>query len=272
MKLKIALAQFKVTNSKPLENLQKAEKFISDAASQNVELLCFPEMFLTGFNWNFLNTDKNNFSSYINTLTSLAKKYKIWINGSMPELNEEGNICNTSILFNSNGERAATYRKIHLFSYMKENKHLAAGTKLAFSNPPWGKTGLSVCYDLRFPGMFQTYAINGVKLQLHPAAWPYPRLEHWQTLTKARAIENQMFVAAVNQVGDEDFGSNGAVTYFGNSMVIDPWGKVLVQGNDKDETLLTAEIDLDTVDEIRNTITVFEDRNPEVCDVTNPLN
>ena len=81
-----------------------------------------------------------------------------------------------------------------------------------------------------------------------------------------------MFVAAVNQVGDEDFGSNGAVTYFGNSMVIDPWGKVLVQGNDKDETLLTAEIDLDTVDEIRNTITVFEDRNPEVCDVINPLN
>lgn len=272
MKLKIGIAQIKVINSNPLENLQKAEKFISDAALQNIELICFPEMFLTGFNWNFLNSDKNSFEKYIIPLGALAKKHNIWINGSMPELNEEGKICNTSILFNSNGERAAAYRKIHLFSYMKENEHLAAGNKLAAIDAPWGKTGLSVCYDLRFPGMFQTYAINGVKLQLHPAAWPYPRLEHWQTLTKARAIENQMFIAAANQVGEEDFGKNGAVTYFGNSMIIDPWGKVLVQGNDKDEILLTTEIDLVMVDEIRNSITVFEDRNPELCDITNPLN
>jgi predicted amidohydrolase len=269
MKLKISLAQFEVINSRPPDNLAKAEKFIKDASSQGSGLICFPEMFVTGFNWNFLNEDKNNFESYINKLASFASENKIWINGSMPELNSEGKICNTSILFNPEGKRAATYAKIHLFSYMKENEHLASGNKLAEANAPWGKTGLSVCYDLRFPGMFQTYALSGVKLQLHPAAWPYPRLEHWQVLTKARAIENQMFIAAVNQVGEEDFGEAGKVTYFGNSMLIDPWGKVILQGNDKDECLLNAEIDLDLVDEIRSTITVFEDRRTDVCDLTN---
>lgn len=269
MKLKISLTQFEVVNSKPLENLNKAEKFIKEASANGSQLICFPEMFLTGFNWTFLNEDKNNFESYINNLASFAAENKIWVNGSMPELNSAGKICNTSILFSPEGNRAATYRKIHLFSYMKEDEHLGAGDHIELAETEWGKTGLSVCYDLRFPGLFQSYAIRGSKLQLHPAAWPYPRLEHWQVLTKARAIENQMFVAAVNQVGEEDFGKDGKVTYFGNSMLIDPWGKVILQGNDKDECLLSAEIDLDLVDEIRNTINVFADRRADICDAAN---
>jgi omega-amidase len=117
---------------------------------------------------------------------------------------------------------------------------------------------MTICYDLRFPELFRRYALAGARLILVPAEWPHPRRAHWQTLLRARAIENQCFVAACNRVG-----ITGNSTFFGASAVIDPWGEALVEGGET-ELILTATIDLSLVDTVRKRIPVFEDRRPEL--------
>jgi predicted amidohydrolase len=118
--------------------------------------------------------------------------------------------------------------------------------------------GLTICYDLRFPELFRRYALAGAKLIFVPAEWPHPRLMHWQTLLRARAIENQLFVVACNRVGVV-----GKTHFCGHSAVIDPWGETIVEG-DESEMLLTAEIDLGLVDDVRQRIPIFADRRPEI--------
>jgi predicted amidohydrolase len=185
----------------------------------------------------------------------------------MAALDEAGKISNTSILFNPKGERTATYRKTHLFSLFGEEKHMAAGKTLGLAETPWGLTGLSVCYDIRFPELFRTYALKGVRIVFSPMAFPYPRLEHWKILVRARAIENQMFVVGTNQVGREDCGPDNMLTYCGDSVIIDPWGRTVVEASETDEALLTAAIDLDLVEETRSKMKVLADRRPDLYEL-----
>jgi len=123
---------------------------------------------------------------------------------------------------------------------------------------PWGRTGIAICYDLRFPELIRTYGVAGASLILIPAEWPYPRIEHWRTLIQARAIENQLFVAACNRVG-----VSGNTRFLGHSMIVNPMGDFIVEGGE-DETLLTASIDLDQVEQVRSLFNVNNDRRPEV--------
>ena len=199
----------------------------------------------------------------IGRIGNMAQKFGIWVNGSVLALDEENRVTNTSILFDAKGQQTGIYRKTHLFSLLHENQHMAAGKSLTIVDTPWGKAGLAICYDIRFPELFRTYALRGVKFVLIPAAFPHPRLDHWQILVRARAIENQMFCIGVNQVGREDFGTDGWVTYFGHSVIIDPWGRTVLEGGEE-ETLFTATIDMDQVHEIRSTMTVLQDRRPEL--------
>jgi predicted amidohydrolase len=113
-----------------------------------------------------------------------------------------------------------------------------------------------ICYDIRFPELARRLALGGAKLLLVPAEWPNPRLHHWRTLLTARAIENQMYVVACNRTG-----VSGSTSFFGHSMVIDPWGEIVAEA-DEQETILQATIDLALVDEVRTRIPVFEDRRP----------
>jgi predicted amidohydrolase len=137
---------------------------------------------------------------------------------------------------------------------MHEADFLAPGNKLVTIDLPWGRAGLAVCYDLRFPEMFRSYALEGAQLILLSAEWPKPRLEHWRTLLRARAIENQTFVVACNCVGE-----GGGNVFFGHSMVVDPWGEVIVEGQEHEEVLV-AKLDLTRVVEIRRQYPVFADR------------
>ena len=117
---------------------------------------------------------------------------------------------------------------------------------------------MAICYDLRFPELFRKYALGGAKVVFLMAEWPWPRLAHWQTLLKARAIENQCFVVACNRVG-----KSGEWSFFGHSGIYDPSGELLAGAAD-DETLVTSSLDLDMVDLVRQSMTVFEDRKDEV--------
>ena len=264
MKLTVSIAQFDVVTSQPEENLRKGESFIAEAARRGSDLVCLPEMWTTGFNWANNERMAQDHETVPGRIGEMAKKYGIWINGSVLALNEQGKVSNTSILFDNGGHCAALYRKTHLFTLLHEDRYMASGQSLAIAETPWGKAGLSICYDIRFPELYRTYALQGVKFVLVPMAFPHPRQEHWKILGRARAIENQMFVIGVNQVGSEDFGNDGWVTYFGSSAIIDPWGKAIIEAGESDEMLLTATIDTDRVDEIRSTMTVLRDRRPDL--------
>lgn len=267
MKLIVSVAQIAVATSKPQLNLQKSETLIAEAAQRKSDMICFPEMWTTGFNWEYNKTIAREHEKVVEQLADMAKRYNIWINGSMLSLNDDGKVSNASILFNSKGEKIAIYRKAHLFSLLHEDKHIAPGGSLCVVDTPWGLVGLSICYDIRFPEVFRTYALRGVKIVFSPMAFPYPRLQHWKILVRARAIENQMFIVGTNQVGSEDFGQDGVVTYFGDSVIIDPWGEAVVEADEKHEALLTATIDVDKVDEIRNKMKVLQDRRPNLYEL-----
>ena len=269
MKLKVSVAQMDVATSDPAENLRKGEIRIAEAAERESDLICFPEMWTTGFNWKKNELIATKQDEIIGRIAEMAKRYNIWINGSMLALNDQGRVANTSILFDSGGKIAGIYRKTHLFSLINEDKHMAAGDSLCTVDTPWGLVGLSICYDLRFPELFRTYALQGVKMVLSPMAFPYPRLAHWKVLIRARAIENQMFMVGTNQVGSENFEKEGTLTYFGDSVIIDPWGETVLEASETEEELLTASIDMQKVDEIRNKMQVLKDRRPDLYQLNN---
>ena len=267
MRLTVSLAQMAVTRANPEKNLEKAEIWVAAAAQRGSEIICFPEMWTTGFDWAYNARVAADQERVIERVADMARRYRIWINGSMLALNEQGQVSNTSILFDSRGARAGTYRKTHLFTLMHEDRHVAAGQALCAVQTPWGLVGLTVCYDVRFPELYRTYALKGVRIILSPTAFPYPRLPHWKVLVRARAIENQLYFIAANQVGSEDFGPDGVATYFGDSVIIDPWGETVVEASETGEELLTATFDLDKVDEVRGKMRVLQDRRPELYEL-----
>jgi predicted amidohydrolase len=147
---------------------------------------------------------------------------------------------------------------LHLFRLMHEDEWLQAGSSALELDLPWGNTGLAICYDLRFPELFRKYAVDGAKMIVIPAEWPIERVEHWRALLVARAIENQCYIVATNAAGQ-----TGDTVFGGHSMIVDPWGKIVIEGGDA-PMLLTAEIEMDMVDEIRRRIPVFEDRRSDI--------
>lgn len=258
MKLTLSLAQIDITLGDPTANLAKAAEWTAEAARRGSDLIIFPEMWTTGYDWPHVEKLAPQQDRVLAEVAALAKAHQVWLNGSMLALDEAGKPTNTSILFDPNGQQAGLYRKIHLFGLMEEDKYLAAGRHLTAVETAWGQSGLAICYDLRFAEMFRTYALSGVNMVCLPAEWPHPRLNHWRTLLRARAIENQMFMVGVNRVG-----SDGTYQFLGHSAIIDPWGNTVIEGGES-ELLLTATIETDMVAEVRAKIPVFRDRRPEL--------
>jgi omega-amidase len=162
------------------------------------------------------------------------------------------------VVFSPQGQLLAEYSKVHLFRPMEEDRYLVPGQKAPVFDLPWGRSALAICYDLRFPELFRKYALAGARMVFLTAEWPYPRVMHWQTLLRARAIENQCFMVACNRVGE-----SGDWSFFGHSAIYGPSGELIV-GAAQEEMLLTAVIDLDAIQKVRQLITVFEDRQEGV--------
>ncbi len=256
MKVKISLAQMAFQFGAVDSNFELAALQIAAAAGLGSDLVLLPELWASGY-------DLSNWQKYAAPLgegsfawlAALARQHQIAIGSSLLEL--DGNRAyNTFVLYGPAGDLWGKYRKIHRFRLLDEEKWLGAGDRLVLANTPWGPVGLSICYDLRFPETFRPYAIAGARLALIVAEWPERRAGHWTKLLQARAIENQMFVAGVNKVGESQ-----GVKLGGMSAVVDPWGEPLVQGADA-QALLTAEIDLRIVDKARRHIPALDDRQP----------
>ncbi len=258
-KLCLALGQVDIVLGDPQANLAKVSQMAADAAGSGADLILLPELWSTGYDLARAGEHASSFDEGIFADTAdLARRNQIHIVGSCLSRLAQDGIGNTAVWFGPGGEILGSYSKVHLFRLMHEEQFLAPGDKLSLVSSPWGKAGLAICYDLRFPELFRKYALAGAKLILLPSEWPNPRMDHWRTLLRARAIENQCFLAACNRVGQ-----SGSDHFFGRSAVIGPWGEMVEEGGEKEELLL-AEIDLDIVDEIRAQIPVFEDRRTDI--------
>lgn len=172
-------------------------------------------------------------------LATLARKHGIWLHGGSFCERDGDVLHNTSAIFDPSGALAAFYRKIHVFTYAGEHETMAPGHELVVVETPLGPTGIATCYDLRFPEMFRAMTRAGAETFLIASGWPAKRIAHWDALLPARAIENQAWVIACNQVGDQK-----GLALGGHSVVIDPTGATLVRGGEG-EHVIRASIDPD---------------------------
>jgi len=258
MNIKIALAQMDLVLGEPDQNFRKAENWINKASNEGADLILLPELWASGF-------DLKNIQTYAAPLNEgdfakmklMAVENKIMVGGSLIE-QDKNYFYNTFVLFDKIGDVINSYRKIHLFRMLNEEQYFKPGNQLIISDTDWGKIGMAICYDLRFPDMFRAYGVKGVEIILIVGEWAQKRISHWCDLLRARAIENQCFIAAVNKSGISKGENLG-----GFSAVINPMGEYLTQGNNQEE-LLFAEINLDEVSKIRRWMPVFEERQPQI--------
>lgn len=262
--MKLSIAQLEVKRGDPSHNLDLIRRAAQQASAQDSDILCLPEMVTTGFDWKKNRELLAGSHQHHREVADIAKTHKIAICGSFLERSSSGNPCNTLLYFDRHGTELARYRKLYLFSLFKEDQHVEPGQEFVVRDIKHCRAGFAICYDLRFPELFRKNTDLGAEIQILPAAFPHPRLEHYRTLVCARAIENQCFFIAINQAGVEGHGQSvGKTHYFGHSMVVDPWGEIVAEAGE-DPELLTVEIDLDRVAKTRSKMTVLEDRRPEI--------
>lgn len=261
--LTVTLVQMDCALAEPAHNFERAAGFVAEAARRGSDLVVLPELWSTAYDLEHaadhaspLAQDADDPGAF-GDFARLARENGVWLVGSLLE-SRDGRHYNTAALYSPAGELQADYSKIHLVPMLDEHLYLAGGEKRTLAETPWGKAGLAICYDLRFPELFRRYALDGARLMILPAEWPHPRRPHWQTLLRARAIENQCYVLACNRVG-----SSKGVSFFGSSAVIDPWGEALVEGGET-EALLTVTFDPAFVDTVRQRIPIFNDRREEL--------
>lgn len=228
----------------------QVEKIVDQAATSNVDLLVFPE--------NFSTNPEPLDGPCAQHMMGLARKLDAWIVYAGREINPNGDLpYNTAVIIDSAGNLCAHYRKCHLYDAHgeRESDRMAAGNELFDPvETPFGRIGLGICYDLRFPEVARHAVSGGCELMLYPAAWhdgPH-KLEHWKTLLRARAIENELFVAGVCLSGER---------YVNRSYLIDPVGCVRAEGSD---TLIVCTIDSSEVSAARDAMPVLSHRRPEL--------
>lgn len=246
-----------VMRGQEAQNLAVVSAMTAEAARRGSQLVVFPELWSTGYDLRRAGTyatavDQGLFAQ----VALLAKEQSIDIVGSQLSEMEGGQVGNTAVYFGGDGHILGSYHKIHLFGPMGEDQYLAPGGSLTVVESAWGRVGLAICYDLRFPELFRAYALAGVQAVILVAQWPRPRLAHWRTLLRARAIENQIFLIACNRVG-----TTGRSEFFGHSSVIDPCGEVVIEGGAGPD-LFTVTLDLDQLASVRKSMPVFDDRRP----------
>ena len=258
MQITVSLAQMHIQVGQVEENMTRASDFISQASSLSSTLVLLPELWSSGY-------DLANAAYYaqaapeiVNELQRLAKQNRICVGGSIL-MSSEGGQSNTFTWIDPDLKNPIYYRKIHLFRLMQEDQWLQPGNSLQTVQTALGPAGLAICYDLRFPELFRQYALSGAVGYFLSAEWPIRRINHWQILLRARAIENQAFMLAANCVGQ-----SGKDLFGGSSAVISPWGEVLVEGDQTNEALLTSGIDTDQIEQARQFMPVFQDRRSEL--------
>ena len=258
-------------------NLETAERLVAQAAATGADVVVLPEK------WNAIGTTEELHSAAesldggesVEAMAEWSRGHGITLVGGSITERREGRekLSNTSLVFDSGGEIVATYRKIHLFDvevggvvYRESDAEEPGEEPVVVTVEGWG-IGLSVCYDVRFPELYRILALERAELVTVPAHFTTPTgKDHWHVLLRARAIENQLYVAAAAQVGETLPGKPA----YGRSLIVDPWGTVLAQAPDE-ETVITAELDRARLEDIRAKLPSLANRQADAYRWPTPL-
>ena len=256
--LKIAIAQWNIQDGDIDYNISKLKTFSEKAKAQNADLLQIPEMWYFGYDYdNFKKFGSGLSEGAFKEISQVAKEFQIAVCGTSAKKENNG-FYNTMTFVDQFGDIQFAYDKLHLFAPMGEADNFKPGNKIEVGEWEDWTIGLAICYDLRFPELFRKQIIQGAKLILVSAQWPVTRIEHWDLLLRARAIENQAFVVGCNRTGStEDY------TFPGHSAIIAPDGNVMIQADDS-EGIWQTEITIDILYNYRKTL-------PFLYDIRNDL-
>jgi predicted amidohydrolase len=242
------------------ENLDKVRRGVDEAARRGAQLVVLPE------NFAFVGLDEQDKMAVAESLETpgpiltavleAAGRTRTWVfAGGMPEkAGTPGRVFNTCVAASPEGRVAAIYRKVHLFDVQIpggaefcESRTVEPGAEAVTVETPQGAVGLSICYDVRFPELYRALVARGARIVIVPAAFTlHTGKDHWHTLLRARAIEDQVYVLAAAQVGR----ANEKRVCYGHSLMVDPWGTVIAEAPDR-EGVIVAEIDLEYQDKVR---------------------
>lgn len=261
--MKTAVIQLNAGSNKK-ENIAKAVSFVEKAIGEGAEFIALPEIFpFRGRIKEFLPSLREGIpGESIKPLQELAKKHKVFIlAGSVFEKAEgKDKACNASVLIDDQGKVAASYRKINLFDLelpgkrIKESDYFIPGAKPVITRVKNFSVGLSICYDIRFPELFQEYREQGADILCAPSAFTYETGKaHWKILLQARAIENLCYVVAPNQCG----GEGDATRCYGHSLIVSPWGEILAEASEDKEEIIFADLEKRLIQEKRSILPAF---------------
>ncbi|GAE28387.1 aliphatic amidase amiE [Halalkalibacter wakoensis JCM 9140] len=260
--MKIASYQMDIVPGNPSENRKKITMWAEQVCKeQKPDILVLPEMWTTAYTLptleKIIREDEEDTESF---LKQLAHKLNVNMVAGSIAVWEDGVIYNRSLVLNRKGDMIHTYDKMHLVPMLDEHLYLKGGNHSAKVFELDGrKMGVIICYDLRFPELARSLALQGVEVLFVVAEWPSARAGHWEVLQQARAIENQLFVVSCNRIGTYD-----GVEFAGRSMVINPWGDILSKASSKEEETVHATLSLDDVKRIRKDVPVFSSRVPNL--------
>ena len=272
MKKKISIVGIQVTPTKEkTDNLKNALELADEAFEtyKHVDILVLPEYYY----YVVPRKESELVQAYPDELkeefSRRAKKYSSYIiAGTVANRRDDGNVYNTALLFDRNGKIAGEYSKIHMFDALNamggtnESDTVTRGDKLLIYDADFGRIGVEVCYDIRFPELARTMALKGVQYLFVPAAFYSPRSDHWQDLIRATALQNSMYVMGVNLFGK----LNDANIFCGRSLISDPWGIPVATASDK-PCIIQAYADGGYAGVIRDSIGTFHNRAPEMYEV-----
>jgi len=265
---KIALIQMHVEEDK-LKNISNAGEFVRKAAAQGADIAVLPEMFNCPYKTsNFPIYAEEEGGECYRLLSELAKELSIYlVAGTMPEKDSEGKVYNTSYVFDRQGQKLGKHRKMHLFDidvkggqYFKESETLTAGNTVTVFETEFGRIGLAICYDFRFPELARLMVEEGAKAIIVPAAFNMTTgPAHWEVMFRSRAIDNQVYTIGTAPSRDVD----SCYTSYGNSIIISPWGEIVLRMDEK-EGLALETLDFDYVEKVREQLPLLVQRRKDI--------
>lgn len=269
LNIKIAQVQMPQYNSVN-EALDAASDAVARAAAMRADMVCLPEMFITHYDNQSMKRDAVEEGGYeLTRLAEMADRYNIYLQaGTVPE-DAGGKIYNTAYLFDRNGAQIAKHRKMHLFDVdikggqsFRESDTLSPGNEITVAATEFGRIGIAVCYDMRFPELFRLMALKGARLVLVPASFnTVTGPAHWDICFRSMGMYNQFFIAGTSSAFTEDSSYHS----YGHTMICDPWGSVLGQLDENPGVLMT-DIDLDRTADIRNQLPILKNRRTDIYD------
>ncbi len=258
MKLKISCIQMDIAFGNPQKNYQTVERLFDKTHTEKPDIIVLPELWTTGYDLTHLNEIADfKAAQTIEFLQNAAQKYQVHLIGGSVANRVENGVRNTLLIINKDGRLVHQYSKLHLFKLMDEHVYLEAGSEKGLFQLDNYQFAGAICYDIRFPEWIRAHTSKGAEALFVVAEWPAQRLSHWRALLIARAIENQCYVIGCNRSGQDPNNH-----FAGHSLIIDPWGEVIAEAGENEE-ILSAEIEMDLVKEVRKQIPIFADRRPE---------